>query len=64
MEDLNYIMDAIEFIGKYGSKFLKFYLFQPHSGSWTHINEEEVTMENKLSAKFLLNDKFYAKDEK
>lgn len=40
--DIDYIINAIDFIANNGYKFLKFYYFEPHSGNWYHINESFI----------------------
>ena len=42
-DDLEYIFKALEFVAEHGYKFLQNYIFQPHSGAWSHINEDEMS---------------------
>lgn len=34
--EAGYVIDAVDFIGRYGHLFLRLYRFDLHSGSWTH----------------------------
>ncbi|CAF0758754.1 unnamed protein product [Didymodactylos carnosus] len=35
-EEINFILDAIEFVANYGWKFLPLYTYEPVSGAWKH----------------------------
>lgn len=61
-EELDYIMSAIDFIADYGHMFLPYYVFDPISGNWQHLCEEQIEGET-LSWKLLQTSKLYAKDE-
>jgi len=40
--DVDYILDAIDFTAREGSRFLPLYEFEPRSGAWSHHEHEEV----------------------
>lgn len=40
-DEFDYICDAIAFVAANGMYFLEDYRFDPHSGAWTHVREEE-----------------------
>jgi hypothetical protein len=42
--ELNYILDAVEFVAEQGYRFLPLYDFDLHSGAWSH-KEDSVCLE-------------------
>lgn len=61
-EEIEYIMDAIDFIADYGHLLLPFYVFDPITGTWQHI-DDEVNYHEILSFKLIKTPKLYAKNE-
>ena len=61
-EELDYIMSAIDFIAEYGHMFLPYYVFNPISGNWQHLCDEDIEADI-LNLKLLQTPKLYAKDE-
>lgn len=61
-EELNYIMSAIDFIAESGYMFLPYYTFDPISGNWRNVSDEDIQAET-LTWKLLQTPKLYAKDE-
>ena len=43
-EEINYILDAIEFIANYGWMLLPHYQFDQDSGVWRNRNEKETSV--------------------
>jgi hypothetical protein len=41
-KEVNYILDSVEFIGKYGWMFLPHYIYDIEHGGWTNIDENKV----------------------
>jgi len=51
-KDVRFIIDAIEFIAKYGDRFLKVYNFNPISADWKHIDHKNKAVEFGLDSDF------------
>jgi len=60
--DLEYLIFALEYLCKYGSKFLPLYKFEAATGNWTHVNGEWAAPVLKLGS-ILSEKRSYAKDE-
>ena len=52
--DIDYILNAIQFIAEQGYKFLKFYTFEPHSGRWDHEDDMYLNFNHELNLRMLL----------
>ncbi len=59
MDDLeaDYVIDAVNFVGEYGYRFMQLYDFDMHSGSWTHKQERSqfaaLSIDSAIHAKTL-----------
>ena len=62
-EEMDYIIQAIDFIADYGYMFLPFYFFNPKNANWEHVREEEIGI-RLLTFKLLQIPQVYAKDDK
>jgi len=48
--EANYVIDAVDFLGSHGHKFLALYDFDVHTGMWSHRDYEEKPEEFTLEA--------------
>ncbi|MDY0017533.1 MAG: aminotransferase class V-fold PLP-dependent enzyme [Candidatus Delongbacteria bacterium] len=51
-DDVEFIIDAIEFIAEYGERFLKLYGFDPITSEWRHIDHENKSCEFSIDDDF------------
>lgn len=47
-QEIDYIMDAIEFASNYGWMFLPHYQFEPENGYWVNRDEKEIQVRSWL----------------
>jgi selenocysteine lyase/cysteine desulfurase len=51
-DDVKFIIRAIDFIAKYGERFLNMYQFDPHTAEWRHKDYEEKSVKFDLLSDF------------
>jgi hypothetical protein len=47
-DEVEYILDAVEFISKFGWMFLPHYSFDPENGYWVNRDEKEIRVRSWL----------------
>lgn len=50
--EADYLIDAVDFVGRRGGRFLSQYRFDPRSGTWVHLREPGVYEDLSLDAAF------------
>jgi hypothetical protein len=50
--EADYLIDAVDFVGRRGGRFLPQYRFDPRSGTWAHVREPGAYEDLSLEAAF------------